>query len=430
MSSAKNENEYDKGSTLDLKLLFQSAEAVIMNVASVSDLPSITLFMAEQNMQVLDLTWDRSINLDMAFDTVDISSTVAAAADTTTVKVLSLSRVQECKDIIVTFVPIRSPFSSQNESDLGAGSGTGAAKMTGTRVAPAMREDVVNYIAAQKLSNPNYKVIDIGGSYLSWSWSVIDYIVDYKFPKKVHDNIHYFTMNINYESEWEELLDHVKAYGKFDFAICSHTLEDISTPMVPAKMMGRVAKAGFIAIPSKFAEFDSPENPDVAGYIHHRWIFTLPAFGGLMAYPKVNFFESAKTNFKKDIGHDESHFQNSDKEDLAFYWENSVDLEIVNEDYLGPSESAVKSYYTHLYADESDVLLLERNNNIIIQKILEGTVNLPTGYALHRLVIENRSLSDALQESSSQGWVPYAILHSKRSYGRTMSVDVLFNTRK
>ena len=59
----------------------------------------------------------------------------------------------------------------------------------------------------------------------------------------------------------------------FDFAICSHLLEDIRDPIWVCSELQRIAKAGYIEVPSRVVEQSKGiENPRHAGYYHHRWL--------------------------------------------------------------------------------------------------------------------------------------------------------------
>jgi hypothetical protein len=61
----------------------------------------------------------------------------------------------------------------------------------------------------------------------------------------------------------------------FDFAICSHLLEDVRDPIWICSELQRVAKAGYIEVPSRVEEQSKGvENPRHAGYYHHRWLIT------------------------------------------------------------------------------------------------------------------------------------------------------------
>jgi hypothetical protein len=62
----------------------------------------------------------------------------------------------------------------------------------------------------------------------------------------------------------------------FDFAICSHTLEDIRDPLWVCGELQRVAKAGYIEVPSRLWETcRGHERPWMAGLSHHRWLIEL-----------------------------------------------------------------------------------------------------------------------------------------------------------
>jgi hypothetical protein len=59
----------------------------------------------------------------------------------------------------------------------------------------------------------------------------------------------------------------------FDFVICSHLLEDIRDPIWVCSELQRIAKAGYIEVPSRVVEQSKGiENPRHAGYYHHRWL--------------------------------------------------------------------------------------------------------------------------------------------------------------
>ncbi|HXY13176.1 MAG TPA: hypothetical protein VEI26_01605 [Terriglobales bacterium] len=61
----------------------------------------------------------------------------------------------------------------------------------------------------------------------------------------------------------------------FDFATCSHLLEDIRDPIWVCSELQRISKAGYIEVPSRVVEQSKGiENPRHAGYYHHRWLVT------------------------------------------------------------------------------------------------------------------------------------------------------------
>lgn len=81
------------------------------------------------------------------------------------------------------------------------------------------------------------------------------------------------------------------ANGMFDFAYCSQTLEDIRDPLVVCGELSRVARPGYVEVPSAWIEctYDvdvGPFAPRYPGYEKHRWIVLLED-GELLFIPKL-----------------------------------------------------------------------------------------------------------------------------------------------
>lgn len=188
-------------------------------------------------------------------------------------------------------------------------------------------EEVLNYVRTNKLVS----VIDIGAARNSWSSSITTAIVDivpYDTDKKL------FTGNINYFDVWQELLAYVEEHGKFDFCICTHTLEDISNPGMVASMFNKIAKAGFVSFPSKYRELIRVRS--FYGWMHHRWIFNHEG-DKVIGYPKLAFTEHL--NYLGDIGKDDFSI-----EELSFFWKDNCDLEIVSNDYFESEDFMIQIY--------------------------------------------------------------------------------------
>lgn len=58
----------------------------------------------------------------------------------------------------------------------------------------------------------------------------------------------------------------------FDFAVCVTTLEDIRDPIWVAHELGRVAKAGYVEVPTIYAELLHWWEGPYLGHEHHRWL--------------------------------------------------------------------------------------------------------------------------------------------------------------
>jgi SAM-dependent methyltransferase len=57
----------------------------------------------------------------------------------------------------------------------------------------------------------------------------------------------------------------------FDFVVCSHTLEDVRDPLRVCEEMSRVAKAGYLEVPSRLDEQTFGVEGWWVGRTHHRW---------------------------------------------------------------------------------------------------------------------------------------------------------------
>ena len=62
------------------------------------------------------------------------------------------------------------------------------------------------------------------------------------------------------------------ADDRFDFAVCSHTLEDLRDPIWVCAELSRVARAGYVEAPSRLEEQSWGVIGDHVGWSHHRWL--------------------------------------------------------------------------------------------------------------------------------------------------------------
>lgn len=59
---------------------------------------------------------------------------------------------------------------------------------------------------------------------------------------------------------------------QFDFAVCSHTLEDVRDPIWVCRELQRVARAGYIEVPSRLEEQAFGIQGPWTGWGHHHWL--------------------------------------------------------------------------------------------------------------------------------------------------------------
>jgi hypothetical protein len=60
--------------------------------------------------------------------------------------------------------------------------------------------------------------------------------------------------------------------GFFDFVVCSHTLEDLRDPVWVCSELQRVARAGYIEVPSRLEEQSWNVQGPWVGWGHHHWL--------------------------------------------------------------------------------------------------------------------------------------------------------------
>ena len=70
------------------------------------------------------------------------------------------------------------------------------------------------------------------------------------------------------------------ADDQFDFAVCAHTLEDVRDPVWACQELARVARAGYVEVPSRLEEQTYGFQGPWAGWGHHHWLVDL-VDGGL-----------------------------------------------------------------------------------------------------------------------------------------------------
>lgn len=168
------------------------------------------------------------------------------------------------------------------------------------------RKFILEGLSIEKSYNKNYKVLDVGG-FNSWSSPVVDCVIDLLGGDEIFD--------INEEVCWENF---ERIHPKYDYAICTHTLEDIYNPFIALKYLPRVAKEGIITMPSINTELSRGiEGYGWLGYCHHRYLFWEEE-QKIHILPKLPILESivkSSITFNKEI------------EEIRFHWKNHISFE-------------------------------------------------------------------------------------------------------
>lgn len=186
---------------------------------------------------------------------------------------------------------------------------------------------VLDHLKRQKSNNPRFTVLDIGASANPWTEEVVDVTFDLHPPAT-------FTGNLNNVWDWAKLIAHVSRQGKFSFAVCSHTLEDLAYPPVVLDTLPKVSEEGYLSMPSHYRELTRNIEGPWRGYIHHRWMFMEEA-KHLLVIPKIPFLEHLEVPEP----------QNEQESELQIHWKGKIAYKMFNGDYLGPNVETVKQLY-------------------------------------------------------------------------------------
>ena len=209
------------------------------------------------------------------------------------------------------------------------------------------REEII-----QKIKDSSYKkVINVGGSLGANELESVTHYADLQQPQFPTDK-KVFVVDISNSLTWNEIILWTKSHGKFEYSICSQTLEHVPNVNCALLFLSQISNQGFINVPSKYTELKkgvsySDEglvrcnmSAHFRGFLPHRWIFTVKN-DILWAFPKLNFIEFMDLSWVEE-------WQSSCE--LSFEWENEIPFKEVNDillDFPDP-ESAIAFYYQHL----------------------------------------------------------------------------------
>ncbi|MBI4404151.1 MAG: methyltransferase domain-containing protein [Deltaproteobacteria bacterium] len=199
-----------------------------------------------------------------------------------------------------------------------------------------------------------YRVLDVGGwhSPLNRADVVLD-IMPYEtrnqegallknvWPTEHFDHSSYFQMDIC-KTPWP-FND-----KEFDFALCSHTLEDLRDPIAVCRELVRVAKAGYVETPSRIAEsLRGMERPFYCGYYHHRWLCEVEGKRIIFQFKPAMLHAYRQFHFRKPWYKK----LNPKYESVGFFWEGCFDFEeriVIDRNQVQQNLAEFKARYCRL----------------------------------------------------------------------------------
>ena len=195
------------------------------------------------------------------------------------------------------------------------------------------RDFVKSYIQEK-----GYKTIDVGASAMYWSYPECKFVADSLVISK--EGTTFFNINLENKNTWNELLEYVEKNGKFDFSICSHTLEDVFNPLELINLLKLISVSGFVAIPSKYDEFSFLYQNTYRGNAHHKQFFDI-SDEYLVTYPKYSWIE---VDERSDLI-----LKNYKGKELVLFWEETIPIKIFGDGvpFVGDN-SLIFNYFKEL----------------------------------------------------------------------------------
>ncbi len=201
----------------------------------------------------------------------------------------------------------------------------------------SMHDEVLSHLKSEKEKRLNYRILDVGGVAMSWANELSPDYLDIQSGATI-------VGDACLPETWSGV-------GRYDFSICTQTLEDLRDPLAVIRQLIKHSKAGFIGVPHKHTELGMVEWGNVLGYCHHRWIFTVQNNGLriLSKWPAAQQF--APGNSPGPAGLPWLKTELIHKGELDFTWESSFEVEYIRGDFAGLAEQGCDGILS-IYRDE------------------------------------------------------------------------------
>eukprot|EP00931_Biecheleriopsis_adriatica_P005777 TRINITY_DN107264_c0_g1_i1.p1 TRINITY_DN107264_c0_g1~~TRINITY_DN107264_c0_g1_i1.p1 ORF type:complete len:183 (-),score=42.86 TRINITY_DN107264_c0_g1_i1:28-576(-) len=162
-----------------------------------------------------------------------------------------------------------------------------------------------------------------------------------------------FKLNIMDPRQWAPVLEYVARHGKFDFSVCTQTLEDLPQPGLAVEFLSRISKEGVVTTPTKYLEMQRGVQGPWRGFLHHRWVMTVKD-GTLNGFPKVPVLEHEAQDFFDTLANITA-VEDGLWNTLTVFWRGSLPFKENHEGKLYWAQGVAEHFIEGLSRDETDV---------------------------------------------------------------------------
>ncbi|WP_268624051.1 glycosyltransferase [Paenibacillus alvei] len=171
---------------------------------------------------------------------------------------------------------------------------------------------------------PGDRILDVGGGSNPFAYASV--VTDLYFDDNRHRGGASLQILNNIEYVQCDILSLPFKDKEFDFVICRHVLEHVALPDIAAKELSRVAKRGFVEMPSRY-------NEHVHGYPEHLWLCDVKE-DRLLFEPK-SFIRNPHKNISRKLHYIDPGFRHKFEVENRYlfctqlYWEGSFEIEVM-----------------------------------------------------------------------------------------------------
>lgn len=155
---------------------------------------------------------------------------------------------------------------------------------------------------------------------------------------------------------------------QIDFAICSHTLEDVRDPLWVCSEMQRIAKRGYIEVPSRLIEScRGQESPNLCGLSHHRWLIDIDQQGSSIGFTMK--YHMIHSHWRFSLSAKTARTLSEERRIACLFWENSFHVSEVTIHGLDRIAKELERFVRSVQPYPESLLRLDRMFGILRRQL-------------------------------------------------------------